>query len=346
MEDSGYTESQNNPANPEEPEKPEKKSRSVFLWGAIILLLICLLGGGGSYFAWKRLTQPTPLVDVGEEAAETAAPDLQGTAQPAVCGRSDQQIILLLAYDTMLEYPYGSDGVRLLKVDYANHRIELLALPSRLWVVAPQQVQPTLQAASLGELYQYGLNQGGMDVKEARTAAAQLVAQALFDNFGLVSNNFAVLETETFAQIVDSLGGIDITLPASTTLNGQVYNAGKQHWDGATALEFVRVLPAEQDDWDRFARQNLVLSAIKASAQASSGLTQIPDLLVQFGSGLTTDLSVTDMTDISCLSRQVPADQVQVESLPAELVTPGPGIYLMPDYEAMTAYLQEWMFGR
>ena len=346
MENSGYPESPNNPGNPV---KPEKKSRSVLLWGVIILLLLCLLGGGGSYFAWKRLTQPTqatPLADAGEDAADTAAPQPLETAQPAVCGRSDQQIILLLAYDTMQAYPYGSDGVRLLKMDYANQRIELLALPRGLWVVAPQQVQPTLQAASLGELYQYGLNQGGMDVKEARTAAAQLVAQALFDNFGLVSSNFTVLEMETFAQVVDSLGGIDVTLPTTTTLNGQVYNAGTQHWNGATALQYVRALTSGEDDWDRFSRQDLVLQAIRSSAASSSGLTQIPDLLVQFGSGLTTDLNVTDMADISCLFRQVPMGQVQVESLPVELVSPGPGTYLMPDYEAMTAYLQEWMFGR
>jgi anionic cell wall polymer biosynthesis LytR-Cps2A-Psr (LCP) family protein len=336
----------------ENTEQTEKKSKPIILWIVIIFLVVCLLAIAGSVFAWNRLmpsAQETPLVDVGEDATVALTTESQVTAQPTqpvMCGRSDQQITLLLAYDTMLEYPYGSDGVRLLKVDYANQRIELLALPSRLWVVAPQQAQPALQAASLGELYQYGLNQGGLDVKESRTSAAHLVAQALFDNFGLVSNNFAVIETETFAQLVDSLGGIDITLPMATTLNGQVYNAGTQHWNGATTLNYVRALPAGQDEWDRFARQNLVLSAIKSSAQASSGLTQIPDLLVQFGSGLTTDLSLTDMSDLSCLSKQIPSDQVQIESLPANLVSSGPGIYLMPDYEAMKVYLQGWMSGR
>lgn len=340
-----------NSENTQETEKPEKKPRSVILWVVIILLIVCVLGISGSVFAWRRLAQPaqaTPLVDVGD-ATVAVAPQSQGTAQPAQpaqCGRSDQQIILLLAYDTKLEYPYGSDGVRLLKVDYANQRIDLLALPRGLWVLAPQRVQPTLKTASLGELYQYGLDQGGPDVKAARTAAAQLVAQALFDNFGLVSNNFAVLETETFAQVVDSLGGIDVTLPAATTLNGQVYNAGPQHWDGATALLYVRALPAGENDWDRFSRQNLVLQAIKSSRGSISGLTEIPDLLVKFESGMTTDLNTSDMSNFSCLSKQVPPSQVQVESLPAELVSQGPGLYLIPNYDAMTAYLQKWAFGR
>ena len=335
--------------NPEDPETEGKKSHSVILWGVIILLLVCVLAGGGTYFGWKRLSQPiqsTALVNVGEEATATAAPELRGTAQPAACGRSDQQIILLLAYDAKLEFPYGSDGVRLLKMDYANQRIELLALPRGLWVVAPQEVQPTLQAASLGELYQYGLDQGGLDIKVARAEAARLVAQALFDNFSLVSDNFAVLETETFAQVVDSLGGIDVTLPAATTVDGTVYNAGTQHWDGVTALQYVRALPQGEDDWDRFSRQDLVLSAIKSSAKASSGLAQIPSLLVNFERGLTTDLNAADLVNISCLVKQVPNGQMQVEELPVELVSPGPGVYLMPNYEAMTAYFQKWMFGQ
>jgi LCP family protein required for cell wall assembly len=352
MENNGYpenTEATGNVENPENPENQEKKSHHVILWGVIIVLLVCLLAGGGSYFTWKRFSQPaqsTALVNVGEDVTATPAPELPGTAQPAACGRSDQQIVLLLAYDSKLEPPFGSDGVRLLKLDYANQRIELLALPRGLWLVAPQEAQPDLQAASMGELYQYGLDQGGADIKQARSYGAHLTAQALFDNFGLASNNFAVLEMTTFGQIVDSLGGIDVTLPAAVTLNGQAYNAGTQHWNGATALQFVRALPQGDDDWDRFSRQDLILSSIKSSAQTSTGLTQIPDLLVKFQSGLTTDLTTSDLADISCLVKLVPANQIQVEELPVNLVSQGPGVYLMPNYEAMTAYLQKWMSGR
>jgi LCP family protein required for cell wall assembly len=351
METNGNSEM---PANNAEPGntggegEPEKKSHRILLWTGIILLLLCLLGVGGSAVAWNRLsrnTQNTPLVEVGE-TAETASPQPLGTAQPAVCGRSDQQIILLLAYDKKLSFPYGSDGVRLLKVDYADQRIELLALPRGLWIIAPQQVQPDLQAASLGELYQYGLDHGGGDITQARSEAAHLIAQALFDNFTVVSNNYAVLETETFAQIVDSLGGIDVTLPGAVTLDGQTYNAGAQHWDGATTLKYVRALPAGEDDWDRFDRQDLVLSAIKSSAKASSALSQLPQLVADLQYGLTTDLNVTDMAAISCLAGQVPSGQVEAKSLPTELVSQGPGLYLIPNYEAMTAYLQLWMFGR
>jgi len=339
-----------NQENQENQETEKKKPSPLLLWGLFVLALVCVLVVGGSAlaYAWNQVAQPargTPLVDVkGAPAATAAATSV--AAQPGTCRRSGQQIILLLGYDTRVEYPFGSDGLRLLRADYANQRMELLALPRGIWVAVPAEVQPALQAASLGELYQYGLDQGGPDVKDARTTAARLVAQALYDNFGLAPDNFVVAEMQAFQQVVDSLGGIDITLPDDTTLNGQVYTAGAQHWDGATTLAFVRALPTPDTDWDRFARQNLVLQAMKDSSSAPSLLTQLPVLLTQLEAGVTTDLSLSGLADVSCLARQMPQGQVQPQSLPEDLVTQGPGVYLIPDVEAMSAYLQGWASGK
>jgi anionic cell wall polymer biosynthesis LytR-Cps2A-Psr (LCP) family protein len=324
----------------------ERQSESMILRRGIILLLLFTIGiGGCSSFSGQILPQSataTPSAEVNVTSATLAVTAAPAVAQAGVCGRSDQQIILLLGYDARVEYPYGSDGLRLLRADYAYQQIQLLALPRGLWVVAPQALQPTLQAASLGELYQYGLEQGGPDIEEARTTAAHLVAQALYENFALAAGHFMVVEMATFVQVVDSLGGIDITLPETVTLNGRVYNAGPQHWDGATALQFVRELPVENTEWDRFERQDLVLQAIKASAASAEWLTQIPDLLDGFMGGVTTDLSAFDLASFVCLWKQIPEGRVQVESLPEDMVTQGPGVYLMPDYEAISDYLQNW----
>lgn len=332
-------------------ENREKRWDSVIPRGGVILLLLFTIGISGcslpSGQGLVQATKPSPSANVNETSVTPAATQAPAAATPAAmqagtCGRSDQQIILLLGYDAQVEYPYGSDGLRLLRADYADQRIQLLALPRGLWVVAPQELQPTLQAASLGELYQHGLDQGGPDIKEARTSAAHLVAQALYENFGLAAGDFMVLEMATFAQVVDSLGGIDITLPETVTLNGHVYDAGPQHWDGATALLFVRELPVENTEWDRFDRQDLVLQAIKASAASAKGLTETPDLLAGFKDGVTTDLSAFDLASFVCLWQQIPEGHVQVESLPEDMVTQGPGVYLMPDYEAIRDYLQHW----
>jgi polyisoprenyl-teichoic acid--peptidoglycan teichoic acid transferase len=331
--------------SPEDVPAEKGKNRRWILWGCSGLFIVCMLIVAGGVYSYNRVRNLIP-------AASQSSTDVSTTEQPVVsaesayCGRSDQQIILLLAYDQQVEPPYGSDGVRLLRVDYASGQVSLLALPRGLWVVAPQQVQPDLKAAGLGEMYQYGLAHGGTNLDSARTSAALLVSQALTENFDLSANNFIVMRLDTFAQILDSLGGIDITLPQSYTLNGQTYPAGPQHWGGSTTLQFVRALPQDQNDWDRFSRQDLVLQAIRSSSLASSAATHLPELMVQFKTGITTDLDAASIASLSCLLAQTGAGQVTVQSLPPDMVTPGPGTYLIPDYDAIKAYLQAWEQGK
>jgi len=333
------------PVEPGEPPTEQGKNRRWLLWGCVGLFIICMLVAAGGVYSYNRVKNLFPIVSQNPTAASSTVQPVV-SAESATCGRSDQEVILLLAYDQQVEPPFGSDGVRLLRADYAAGQVDLLALPRGLWVVAPQSVQPGLKAASLGELYQYGLEHGGTNLDAARTSASKLVSQALYENFNLSSNNFIVMRLDTFAQILDSLGGIDITLPQSYTLNGQTYPAGPQHWNGSTTLQFVRALPQGQNDWDRFTRQDLVLQALRSSSLAASAAAQLPQVLVQFKSGVTTDLDATSIASLSCLLAQTGAGEIKSESLPQNLVKPGPGVYLIPDYDAVKAYLQAWEQGK
>jgi LCP family protein required for cell wall assembly len=116
---------------------------------------------------------------------------------------------------------------------------------------------------------------------------------------GLEINHIVEVNFDDFPEFIDALGGIDITLKdcvRSNSFGGRVIRLGKgeHHLNGKRALQFARVrknecAPAE-DDRQRAARQQQVMSAIRSQILSPSTFLRLPLVSWRAPRTLRTDL--------------------------------------------------------
>ncbi len=120
--------------------------------------------------------------------------------------------------------------------------------------------------------------------EEADQLALQMVADEIGKKVGLTIHGVIKADFTAFTEVVDALGGINIDVPEPVTdytypiAEGQVglfqVEAGPQHFNGETALKYARSRHSSTD-FDRSARQQLLLKAIAAEAAELSVMSQI-----------------------------------------------------------------------
>jgi LCP family protein required for cell wall assembly len=136
---------------------------------------------------------------------------------------------------------------------------------------------------------------------------------------------------KAFVEFVDALGGIDVNVERSFTDREyptyddkwQVvsFNAGEQHMDGETALEYVRSRHGsngEGSDFARSRRQQIVLLAVKEKLLSLGTLTR-PDKLIKLyesiASNTQTDLTAWEIIKLAPLAKNISADNVTTHVL-------------------------------
>jgi len=93
---------------------------------------------------------------------------------------------------------------------------------------------------------------------------------------GIVPDKYVVVDMQSFSDVVNMTGGIDIDVPKAIVDNSYpgagrsyimvTFKQGYQHMDGERALKYVRSRKSTTD-FDRSARQQLVLLALKQKAE-------------------------------------------------------------------------------
>jgi anionic cell wall polymer biosynthesis LytR-Cps2A-Psr (LCP) family protein len=169
-------------------------------------------------------------------------------------------------------------------------------------------------------------------------AAVNLFASTLQSNFEYVPEHYFVIKQTTFSKFVDALDGVDVVLPAAVDGRAEgknYYEAGAQHLNGAMALDLVRI--NVDGEWARFDRQELIIQAIYQALLTPQNWNRLPAIIDTFHDNVLTDLSTTQMLEISCILNQ-PGVEVNQEQISPDLLTlsgqtmlPGPelGHYIL-----------------
>jgi LCP family protein required for cell wall assembly len=118
---------------------------------------------------------------------------------------------------------------------------------------------------------------------------------------GVKINHLIEVDFEHFPELIDALGGIDVTVdrricspPFDNFWKGLTFPQGEQHLDGAKALGFSRIRknscqPGETDI-DRAARQQKVLDGIRGQVTSISTFFRLPWVSWKAPKALRTDL--------------------------------------------------------
>ncbi len=175
---------------------------------------------------------------------------------------------------------------------------------------------------------------------------------------GIRIDYFAAINLLGFKQAVDSIDGVDVNV--TRAINDPTYSdesgnhtgfylsTGPHHLDGHEALAYVRSRKGVGDsDFTRAARQQQLLTAVRAKLTAGNLVSQLPSLLDAVKSTISTDIPSSQFPRLAQAVQNGDLDNIQKAVIEPPLVTPatGPGgaYILVPDFSAILALGQRLM---
>lgn len=185
-----------------------------------------------------------------------------------------------------------TDSVMLLGVDPGGLQVSLLSIPRDIFIEVP-------------EWGLWRINTINRDAELAEPGSGPGRAKdAVGINFGVGVDRYMRINFDAFVGIVDALGGVDIEVPrllvdyeypdgAGGTITVE-FQPGWQHMDGARALAYARTRHAD-DDYQRAARQQQVMSAILQTVLNPATWPRLPAAIQAFSEGVDTDLNLLDL---------------------------------------------------
>ena len=305
--------------------KSRHRVRRGLVIGLVVLLVIVAGGAGYTYYITHDLNR----VEVkGLNGALTTGKEA-GTENILMVGSTSRCALTVQnpAYGLCSQGVNGvnSDVIMILHADPTHHRLALLSLPRDLFI-------PNARST--------GANKVDAGLFEGLT---QLVA-AIEEDFGIPIQHAVSLNFDQFANIVNALGGINMSFPmsvfdAESGLNVQA--ATCVHLNGTQALEVVRARHLQYDsgttssyaeDWPQENFSDLarirrdheflrVLGAAVAKQGLGNPITDL-NLINSVKSDLTFDQSwsVSDMANLVLDFHSININSVPQLTLPVEVV--------------------------
>ena len=164
------------------------------------------------------------------------------------------------------------------------------------------------------------------------------IAQGIGYSLDVTIDDYVLVDMQGFLDLIDALGGVELTLSKAIPMPGNVPGAPTQYpdtigpgtirMDGSTALGFVRSRKGD-NDYYRTARQRQLLAALATQISLTDVLGSYGAVTSAIGGTLRTSLDPDELTDVLAL---IGGDTAIVESvgLVPPLVRPS-----NPDYGEM-----------
>ena len=212
-----------------------------------------------------------------------------------------------------------TDSIMAISLDQNTGDIAMLSLPRDL------KASPTCTATSkINEIYWCN----NMDGNNEQAGAEALMAE-VSSILGINFQYYAHLNWGSLVQIVNTLGGINITLDEDIydyTYTGAVFNAGTEYTiDGEQALGLARARHGTTNgDFTRGASQQKILIGIKNKIfEKQLSLTDIIDLASTLGDNLRTNFTISEMKTLAHLTTDFDFENMRQLSLiePNRLMT-------------------------
>jgi LCP family protein required for cell wall assembly len=233
----------------EQPPKRRWLRRTLISVGVLGLVLALVIGGGLWVLTTRYGGNVARVGDVFaglDEGARPAAPSAVGQPAP-----SDSPItFLLVGSDTRADIATGdlpdarSDAIMIARFAADRTHAQVISIPRDSWVDIPGHGKNKINAA-----YAFG--------------GPTLLIQTVEQLTGVRIDHYAAIDFDGLIQVTDDLGGLDVTVPETTSWGPYTFTAGVNHLDGDKARWYVGQrygLPG--GDFDRVKRQQNYLRAM------------------------------------------------------------------------------------
>ena len=313
----------------------------------------------------SRATSPPALVTSAIDPPATATL-LQPTALPAAPVDPDlpritdpRQIqILLLGIDqrtgTGETGPFRSDTMILMNIDPVRKTVGVLSLPRDLWVTIPGFESGRINTAnSIGDANAYP---GG--------GGPALAMETVATNFGVNVDKYLLVNFDVFTTIVDTLAPDGVRLTVREYIDDPHYpdagygflhvqfQPGEQRMNAETLLQYARTRATKGGDFDRAARQQEVLDAVRAEVLSAGGIinfiAQAPLLWEELSNSYRTNLALNDILALGSLMGQIKRENIRYQVINNLYVSngqsPNGDMVLYPDYASISDLIQRTFY--
>lgn len=259
-----------------------------------------------------ELPTATPEPPTATPEPTSSEPTLTPTPEPTKAPKSLKETdnYLVLGIDPRPgDKAWRTDTIMVVAVDHEANQVGIFSIPRDLWVNIPGMGPARINQADYhGEAAKYP---GG---------GPALVGKIIEDTFGVPIKHWVRIKQEGLVEMVDALGGVDVTLNCPLheltphpTKPGQWEKfdlpAGVNHLDGAAAKKFA-TFRYNSNDFYRGQRQQQLIWAIKERALQLDAITKLPQLWTALQHTFQTDLGILDVIRLARMGATLKPDQL------------------------------------
>jgi len=272
---------------------------------AVIILVLIVTGGVGGF----RILAASNRITTAERSILGQLKDLLFSQGKVLEGESEGRInIMLIAVGGEGHKGQNlADTIMVASIVPETNQVALLSIPRDLYVQVPEEDY----YSKINAVHAYGEAQ-----KEGQ---GPIVLQSLVEEItGQPIHYYGRIDFQGFKQVLDAVGGIDITIDNSffDYWHKIDFRAGQEHMDGERTLAYVRaryVEGPEGGDFKRAARQQQVLLALREnifSVNTALDFGAISSILDSVAENVRTDMQLWEMKRFYELARTVDRDNV------------------------------------
>jgi LCP family protein required for cell wall assembly len=233
------------------------------------------------------------------------------------------------------------DVIMLVRLDATSGEARILSVPRDLWVDIPGFGEDKINAA-----FTYG--------------GPSLMVQTIRENLGIEVNHYIEIDFVGFIDMVNQLGGIEITFPypARDKNSGLNIDAGSQILDGEQALAYARSRKYEEykgeqwvsvdaSDLGRAERQQQVVRAILSELKSPASIAEAGAIAGSMAENMTVDanLAGSSIGSLAWDFRGVITGGFEAQTLPVYGDTVGGASVVKADEPAASAIVDGFMTG-
>jgi LCP family protein required for cell wall assembly len=217
----------------------------------------------------------------------------------------------------------NSDVIIIAQLDLVDKEVRAVSIPRDLLVEIPG-----IGFDKINSAYNYGVQAD----PENPAAGVSTLRDTVEYNFGIPIDHYVMIDFDGFVDVVDSVGGIDVLVPADlydpeypTTDYGVeeiFFPAGMNEMDGETALKYVRTRHQDSDDGRR-QRQLDVILAIFEKGKSLGSINNIDDLIFALGDSAQTSFGLEQQLVLARLALQIDEANISLQSLAPPLIWSG-----------------------
>lgn len=246
---------------------------------------------------------------------------------------------------------YRTDVIFVVNFNSETNKVKVISVPRDTMVDWDEEQRDKLMEYTGKSVYTTKINEmtSYAGIENIRQFTIDEIEKILDINI----DNYVIVTTDAFRQLVDAIGGVEVEVPALENGEGLHYDdnyqdlhihlePGLQTLDGEQAEGLVRFRKGYiEGDVGRIKTQQIFLQALANKILSPSTFTRLPQIASVIFDTVTTDMSLSDVTGYLKYLKNFTSDNISFFILPGEAEYVNSKWYFVIDEDAMPAFRQE-----